>query len=406
MAGIRVVLVGLGGYAGSYAALLLRPDRPAGVEFCAAVDPYASKAAAYARVRALGIPVYDTLEQCFARHRAELVIISTPVHLHQQQVMAALQNGAHVLCEKPLAPTVQAVKALAQAAGQAGRMLAVGFQWSFSDPILHLKRDILRGDFGRPICLKAMVGPGRPRSYYQGWQGHLRAPDGQWLLDSIATNAASHSLHNLLFLLGSREDAAANVKSGQAALYRGNAIEGFDACFIHAVTQQGVPVALYAAHTVERDYPPQFDLRFEHARIILAPQGEQAQITARLDGGRTRVYGDPQQGAQRARKLYRVIQAIADGGGIPCSAHTVSAHIALCNALFDQVPIVTLPDAHLACDAQRDLVFVPGMADTLQRCYQAHALPTMLGAAWAVPETPFTLENYHAFDGRLLGVQP
>lgn len=400
---IRIALVGLGGYAGSYVSLLTQPGLDA--VFCAVIDPYARQAAAYAQIAGLGIPVYDTLQQFYEKQQAELVIISTPVHLHYAQAMAAMQNGSHVLCEKPLAPTLQQAQSLNLAAQQMGRILAVGFQWSFSQPILSLKRDIMRGDFGRPILFKAMVAPSRARSYYRGWQGHLQSPQGEWLLDSIATNAASHSLHNLLFLLGAGLDTTAQLLQGKASLYRANSIQGFDTCFVGAQTDRGATIGLYASHAVQQELAPRFELIFEHARVVYRPQNPQDQITAFLKTGQTRLYGDPQAQQQRDQKLYSTLQAIKQGSPVPCAAHTALAQIRACNALFDQVPIHTIDQSHCRVDAQRDLVYVPGMEQLLLRCQQQGTLPGADAQAWTVAETSFTLQGYQQFSGKLLEVQ-
>jgi predicted dehydrogenase len=56
----------------------------------------------------------------------EAVCIAVPTLLHHRVGMAALQAGAHVLIEKPIAATQEEATALIQAAETAGRLLQVG----------------------------------------------------------------------------------------------------------------------------------------------------------------------------------------------------------------------------------------------------------------------------------------
>jgi len=56
-------------------------------------------------------------------------------HLHRPIVEALLAAGKHVLCEKPMAPTVADAEAMAEAAGKSDRVAAVGFTFRRSPAI-------------------------------------------------------------------------------------------------------------------------------------------------------------------------------------------------------------------------------------------------------------------------------
>jgi predicted dehydrogenase len=67
-----------------------------------------------------------------ARDDIDLVDICTPGDSHAQIAVAALEAGKHVLCEKPLANTVEEAEAMAEAAGRArarGQVAMVGFNY-------------------------------------------------------------------------------------------------------------------------------------------------------------------------------------------------------------------------------------------------------------------------------------
>lgn len=63
---------------------------------------------------------YDEL---LARDTVDLVYISLPNHLHEEWVLKALEQGKHVICEKPLAPSFEAVKRMVGYAERKGLLL-------------------------------------------------------------------------------------------------------------------------------------------------------------------------------------------------------------------------------------------------------------------------------------------
>ena len=74
------------------------------------------------------------------RERPDGVVVASPTATHAPLVRAAIDAGAAVLCEKPLAPTVRETRELADRAEHAGVPLLVGFQRRF-DPAFRALRD-------------------------------------------------------------------------------------------------------------------------------------------------------------------------------------------------------------------------------------------------------------------------
>src|ERR687890_1515191 len=87
-----------------------------------------------------------------ARDDVDLVDICTPGDTHPAIAIAALEAGKHVLCEKPLANSVQEAEQMAEAAAKAaarGVRSTVGFSYR-RVPALALARDIVaEGRLGR-----------------------------------------------------------------------------------------------------------------------------------------------------------------------------------------------------------------------------------------------------------------
>ena len=78
------------------------------------------KAKRFCPSAAYDIAGYDGL---LARDNVDLVYISLPNHLHEEWVMKALEQGKHVICEKPLAPSSEAVKRMTGYAEVKGLLL-------------------------------------------------------------------------------------------------------------------------------------------------------------------------------------------------------------------------------------------------------------------------------------------
>lgn len=203
---MNIALVGIGGYGHAYIEFFQK-ELPSSCRLMAAVEPYPELSpAAVAWLKESGIPLYPDLDSLYASQMPELVILSTPIPLHKKQAIFCMEHGSHVLCEKPLVPSLADAKELKEAQQRTGKKLGVGFQWSFSDTMLGLKKDLMDGVLGRPLLFKTHISWCRPESYYTGssWKGRIRNEAGDLVNDSILTNATAHYLHNVFFINGPR----------------------------------------------------------------------------------------------------------------------------------------------------------------------------------------------------------
>ena len=367
---MKILLVGAGGYGVRYVRELLGSSRRDFI-FEGIVDPYVSSSKAYGEISASGVPVYNTMEEFYSRHRADLAVICTPVFLHCEQSIYALKNGSCVLCEKPAAPTPEEVNLMLKAEKTHGRFVAIGYQWSFDAAILSLKKDILSGALGSPISMKSIVCWPRNFEYYRrggGWAGRIER-DGRLILDSIASNAAAHYIHNMLFLLGGALDVSAFATDIEADCFRANDIETFDTCSIRARAND-VPIYLIASHATEKARDPEFLLDFEKATVSYCEGDDGGNIRALFRDGSEKCYGGPARN-NNLQKLWDAVDAAKNGKAPVCTVKTAMAHTDFINKLHKTAVYRPFDKTLVSLRDDGSGVYVPGLYERIEKAYES-----------------------------------
>ena len=96
------------------------------------------------------------------------VIICTENNRHRQFVEMAASRGIHVLCEKPLATTLEDARAIVDICDKAGVLLMTAFPMRFSAPLMEIKSRLDNGDFGDVYCFNA-TNQGELPTKYRSW---------------------------------------------------------------------------------------------------------------------------------------------------------------------------------------------------------------------------------------------
>jgi predicted dehydrogenase len=77
-----------------------------------------------------GVPgVFERWEDLLDKAKPDIVVIATPPHLHKAIALAAFAQGAHVLCEKPVALSAADAREMVDAATRAERTAMTNFNW-------------------------------------------------------------------------------------------------------------------------------------------------------------------------------------------------------------------------------------------------------------------------------------
>ena len=142
-------------------------------------------------------PAYETYRALLHEHGAELdaVTIVTPHTLHYDQTMACLNQGLHVLVEKPMVTDVGQAKALVETAAERNLVLQVGYQRRFHDGFREIDRVLRSGRVGRLRAVDCFVSQNWIDNHRGTWRVDPQLSGGGQLYDT-----GSHVLDALVWL--------------------------------------------------------------------------------------------------------------------------------------------------------------------------------------------------------------
>ncbi len=131
----------------------------------------------------LGCEAAEGWESMVERNDLDALIVATPPHLHAPISIAAMRNGKHVLCEKPLARTIGEARAMVAAAKEAGCVLKCGFNHRHHSGIQQARRWFEDGRTGEPIFIRARYGIGGRLGYEREWRANPEIVGGGQLME-------------------------------------------------------------------------------------------------------------------------------------------------------------------------------------------------------------------------------
>jgi predicted dehydrogenase len=133
----------------------------------------ATEERAQAAAAELGGRGYAEAAELVADPEVDVVHVCTPNHLHAPLVEMALGARKHVICEKPLATSVEDAARLTQMAGEAQVVAAIPFAYRYYAMAQEARARVLNGSLGRVHLVHG--------SYLQDWL--LFPTDGNWRVD-------------------------------------------------------------------------------------------------------------------------------------------------------------------------------------------------------------------------------
>lgn len=195
---IRTAVIGAGKVADSHASILATlPDS----EFAGVCSRTREKAETLAA--RYGAKAFTSVTTMIRETGVEAAIVCTPHPAHAAPAIEAMENGAHVLVEKPMAASLADCDAMIAAAERAGVKLGVISQRRWYPPSIRVREAIDAGKLGKPVLGIATLLGWRDKTYYESdpWRGKWDTEGG-----GVLVNQAPHQLDLLLWYMGEIEE--------------------------------------------------------------------------------------------------------------------------------------------------------------------------------------------------------
>jgi len=245
-------------------------------------------AAAYAAC-GTGARVFGDYRKLLEGDQADVVIVSTPVHLHEEMVVAALAAGKHVLCEKPLSNSAESCRRILACVRERGRTLAVGFNHRYLPSFRFLKQVIDEGRIGRVDSLRVFGGHDGLANFRAPWMYQK-----QWSGGGAMMDLGIHMTDLARFVLGEIEEvygvAGSNVWKLEGSEDRALAI---------LKSESGVPAIYEATWNEWKGY-----------RVYLEAYGDWGMVRASYGPMRSLLITQDRPGGPRRRRIKRYPEVV------------------------------------------------------------------------------------------------
>ncbi len=147
----HIAVIGYGGQGAWHCSQLLSSD------VATLAGTYDIKQARCEAASAAGIKVYQNNEAIFADPTVDAVVIATPNDSHENLVIAALQAGKHVICEKPVDMSVASFDEMIAAAKAADKVFTVHQNRRWDVDFLAMKQIAHSGQIGEVLNIESRI---------------------------------------------------------------------------------------------------------------------------------------------------------------------------------------------------------------------------------------------------------
>ena len=373
---VKVLFVAINGYGHSYLETLLKETECENAILAGVVDPEAEKSKYYNALKELSIPVCARINDFYlSGGKADLAVIASPPHFHVPQSIVALHHKTNVLCETPVSSMLSDVDALIKKRNKTGKFVMIGFQWSYSEGIQLLKRDIIDGKFGKPLRMKSMCLQPRDFGYFSrnNWAYKRSNSGGNLIMDNLFNSDMSHFIHNMFFLLGDSMDTSAEPVETEACVAKAYPVETYDTGIFRASTESGIELLFLGSLATEKQSRPCFRIEFEKGYVELKPGG--SHIVSKTTDKKDLSYPSPDSD-KHFKKLFYAIKNTSQPENIICPPEAALPQLKLVHyvekicknpQIFNEQRIIRTDKRLYVKDldnklisAYRDFKFIPG----------------------------------------------
>ncbi len=330
---IKTAMIGFGVIAGSHKAAHLRQEKlgrerlvavcdltPSQIEAKKKPDPETGELKLDGNYK-----VYTDLEQMLACEEIDLIDICTPSYTHEQLAIDMLERGYNVLCEKPMALTVEGCDRMLDAWKRSGRFFMIGQCLRFYGEYEYLRSIIEDGRFGRVTSVVFERLSDMPHRAWRQWYDDFSLAGG------VITDMQIHDLDMVRYLFGEPSEVSCRASSKNVK---------FD-CSHVTMSGYDFPVTCIGDWTLKgMGFSHRYRVGFEQAtvemvggRITVYPQsgkpyapedykprggidGEVDYLLTLLETGEENLKNPPES-AKKTIELVRALISSAEAGGAP-----------------------------------------------------------------------------------------
>jgi predicted dehydrogenase len=120
---------------------------------------------------------YDGFDALLTSGKIDAIYLATPNTMHRDFTIRALTAGIHVLCEKPMAPTIEDCRAMIDAGRKSGAKLMIAYRLHFEEGTLTAIDALRNGKIGKVRIFSSLftqqVEPSNHRTEGDKWAGPL-----------------------------------------------------------------------------------------------------------------------------------------------------------------------------------------------------------------------------------------
>lgn len=191
---LKTALVGIGKVTDLHAKALMNLKES---RFTAVCGRSINKTEKYAS--GYGVKAYKDVSEMVSSEKIDVVIICTPHPNHRAPAISAIEAGANVLVEKPLASSLEDCDAMIEVAKSCGKQIGVVCQRRWYPPVIRVKEAIEKGKIGTPVFGTVNMLGWRDQAYYESdpWRGTWKGEGG-----GVLVNQAPHQLDLLQWFMG------------------------------------------------------------------------------------------------------------------------------------------------------------------------------------------------------------
>jgi len=131
-----------------------------------------ARPAAYAAAQRFGVPDIEDAAKLLARDDIDLVYIATPPFLHHPQAIEALRAGKHVICEKPLAATLEQADEMIDLARQKDLLIVANLMQRYNPLVQQIGSLIQTKALGELL-----------HGYFENYASDENLPPSHWFWD-------------------------------------------------------------------------------------------------------------------------------------------------------------------------------------------------------------------------------